>query len=176
MPLRTFLWDKAGQQMRDLCTEFPASGKTVDEFTTQIATAPNGAPARDDDEGQADDEDGLDGWRAEDDIETEDPDPSLEAGIDDAIADDPDGEVWEFTRPTPSTTEAARQALVDQLCAWFDEGRESFATADLSPIWSGAGMTRQWAQSRLKALRGLGVLGYDDDTQRHTLLRRPEAA
>ncbi len=176
MPLRTFLWDKAGQQMRELVAEFPASGKTVDEFTTRIAAVQNWTPARDDDEGQDAEDDGLDGWRAEDDLDTEDPDPSLDAGIDDTIADDPDGEVWEFTRPTPTTTETARQALVDQLCAWFDEGRDSFATADLSPIWSGAGMTRQWAQSRLKALRGLGVLGYDDDTQRHTLLRRPEAA
>lgn len=179
MPLRTFDWGDAIPKMREHCQAFPASVKSADEFTARVVEALGGAPgparaasAVDD----QDDEDGLGGWTAQDDLDTEDPDPTLEAGIDDPITDDPDGEVWEFTRPAPKTTEAARQAIVDQLCAWFDEGRESFATADLSPIWSGAGMTRQWAQSRLKALRGLGVLGYDDDTQRHTLLRRPEAA
>ena len=35
-------------------------------------------------------------------------------------------------------------------------------------------MTRQWAQGRLKKLREAGVLGYDDDAQRHLMLTRPE--
>jgi hypothetical protein len=56
---------------------------------------------------------------------------------------------------------------------WFDEGRATFQTADVSKVWTAAGMTRQWAQNRLRKLEADGVLGYSDAERCFTLLDRP---
>lgn len=172
MPLRTYLWDEDGQQLRDLCASFPAANKPADEFTQLVATSLFASAERAHEVPRENDDD-LEGWRPEDDVTTEDPDPTLQAGADDPIEDDPDDQEWEFTRPEPKDPEKARQALLNQIATWTDEGKTTFSTADLSPIWTGAGMTRQWAQSQLRKLRQLGVIGYEEDTQRHTLLRSP---
>lgn len=190
MPLRTFAWlDDTGKPDTAAITahaaEWPTTGKTVDEFTAAItgnaSPALGAAGARPAVEiGPADDDpDGEDGegWSAADDLTTEDPDPTMTADMDDPIEDDPDDEEWEFTRPEPTMTAAqARQALRDRIASWATEGREDFTTADLSPIWTGAGLSRQWAQNQIRRLREQGVLGYDDDAQRHLLLAVPDAA
>jgi hypothetical protein len=106
-----------------------------------------------------------------------DPDPTIKAGLDDPIEDDPQDEEFEFTRPGHKLTpEQARAALLDQITAWIDQGREDFQTKDLAEVWLSAGMTRQWAQGQIRKLRDAGVIGYDDQAQRHTLINRPEAA
>jgi hypothetical protein len=104
-----------------------------------------------------------------------DPDPSIQAGLDDEIPDLDEGEPpWKFTQATPMTPEARLAALVQLLQDWWDHGRRDFTTGDLSPLWTSTDMTRQWAQGRLKKLRETGVLGYDDEAQRHLMLGRPE--
>ena len=193
MPLRTFAWlGPDGKPDPDAIAEHaaqhPAAAKKVDDFTAAIAraaqiTAAALPPAGDtgDAAGAQDTEDDPDDdtdRKAPGDVSTEDPDPTMHADIDDPIEDDPDDEDWEFTRPAPTMTAAeARQALRDRINTWLTEGREDFQTADLTDIWTGAGLTRQWAQNQIRKLRADGVLGYDDEAQRHILLRRlPDAA
>lgn len=72
-----------------------------------------------------------------------------------------------------SGSEEARRALPGQVTEWFDEGRETFQTADVSKVWTAAGRTRQWAQNRLRELKPDGVLGYNDAEQCFTVLDRP---
>ncbi|WP_395110583.1 hypothetical protein [Actinomadura sp. SCN-SB] len=176
MPLRTWSWATDGEEMRAHAAAWPAASKTLDEFTAAITQGAS-AVASPADVAELDDQpdDPEEGWRAEDDLTTEDPDPTVQADIDDPITDDPDDQEWEFTLPSPTMTVAeARQALRDQISAWIAEGREDFRTADLAHIWTEAGMTRQWAQGQIRKLREDGVLGFDDEAQRHTLLRQPE--
>ncbi|MFI0367570.1 hypothetical protein ACH35V_06795 [Actinomadura sp. 1N219] len=193
MPLRTFAWlDAHGKPdtaaIAAHAADWPAASKTADEFTAAITTsATTGGTAaarpvaeidppdtaQDNDEREDDDR----GWSAADDLTTEDPDPTITADMDDPIVDDPDDQEWEFTRPEPAMTAAqARQALRDRIAAWHAEGRADFTTADLSEIWTSAGLSRQWAQNQIRRLREHGVLGYDDDAQRHLLLAVPDAA
>ncbi|WP_433465811.1 hypothetical protein [Spirillospora sp. CA-128828] len=181
MPLRTFLWDKSGEQMRQHCDQFPAAGKTLDEFTEAVTrgrvgqAAPAGTPTGVDiDEGTDPDDIENDDWKPT--VPTEDPDPTIQAGINDPIEDDPDEEEFEFAQPEQRLTAVeTRTAILSQLATWIDEGREDFATKDLAPIWTAAGVKRQSVQRILRKLRDEdGVIGYDDEAQRHTLLRRPE--
>jgi hypothetical protein len=188
MPLRTFAWlDASGKPdtaaIAAHAAQWPAGSKSVDEFTAAITAhaagapgaRPVGEPGPTDGDGAEGDADG--GWSAADDLTTEDPDPTMTADMDDPIEDGPDDEEWEFTRPEPTMTAAeARQALRDRIAAWAAEGREDFTTADLSEVWTGAGLSRQWAQNQIRRLREQGVLGYDDDAQRHLLLAVPDAA
>jgi hypothetical protein len=74
------------------------------------------------------------------------------------------------------TAEQARQALRDRISAWLAEGRQDFTTADLTDLWTAAGLSRSWTQKQIGQLRQDGVLGYDDNTQRHLLIAHPDAA
>jgi hypothetical protein len=170
MPLRTFEWGKDGKAMREHCALFPAVSKPLDEFTAAIVRMPGAIVAARVDADQDDD------FYPDEAIETPDPDPTLTAGLDDEIGDGEDDEPFEFAKPEPKMSpEQARALVLAQLAAWMDEGREDFATGELSPVWAKAGMTRQWAQGYLRKLRGEGVIGYDDVEQRHTLLRQMAA-
>ncbi|WP_395108669.1 hypothetical protein [Actinomadura sp. SCN-SB] len=184
MPLRTFAWlDEHGKPdtaaIAAHAAAWPAEAKTVDEFTAAIArnttpalTAVHDAPGS----SSAEDQDSEE-WSPEDDLSTPDPDPSLTADIDDPIEDDPDDQEWEFTPPDPTMTAAeARQTLRERLAEWLDEGRQDFTTADLSDLWTAAGLSRSWARKQIGQLREEGVLAYDDTTQRHLLISRPKAA
>lgn len=195
MPLRTFAWLNAhGDPDTDAiaahAAQWPAAAKTVDQFTAAITratatTATAAAPGAGRPEGEDDHEAAEDGaqgddaedWSAEDAMTTPDPDPSVQAHIDDPIKDDPGDAEWQFTRPAPTMTDAdARQALRDRITAWLAEGREDFTTADLSDLWTGAGLSRSWARKQLGKLKDDGVLDYDDETQRHILLGATAAA
>lgn len=179
MPLRTFDWSNdAGKAdvegMRQHCAQFPAASKDLDKFTAAIVrstSTPTAAAA------VAGDDDQDDDFNPEEALETEDPDPTVQADLDDPIEDDPDDEEWEFTRPEQKMTpEEARRTLLEQLATWFDEGRETFQTGDVSKVWASAGFTRQWAQNHLRKLRALDVLGYDDKDQCFVLHRKPDTA
>lgn len=175
MPLRTFLWDKTGEQMREHCAQWPAASKSLDEFTAAVVNVPAtvGVTATVAG-GDQDDEETFD---PESVITTPDPDPTVTAALDDPIEDDPDDEPFEFTKPEPKMSpDAARGLVLDQLATWIDEGRQDFTTKDLRPIWEQAGMTRAWCQGFLRKLRAEGVIGYDDAEQRNTLLQRPDTA
>ncbi|MFD0685886.1 hypothetical protein [Actinomadura fibrosa] len=184
MPLRTFLWDKSGDQMRAHCSRFPAAAKQMDEFTEAITrgrvgqAAPAGTPTgvtEDEDERDERDDQGDEEWTPT--VATEDPDPSIRTTLDDPIEDDPDDAEFTFTRPAQRLTSAeTRTAILSQLAAWMDEGKEDFSTKDLAPIWTAAGTSRPTVQRILAKLRDEdGVIGYDETSQRHTLLQRPGA-
>lgn len=105
----------------------------------------------------------------------DDPDPSIQADLDDDIPDlDPGDPPWTFTPAEPMTHEARQAAPLTLLQDWWDGGRRDFQTGDLAPLWSSTDATRQWAQKRLRVLREAGVLGYDDDAQRYLMPNRPE--
>ncbi|MCP2336126.1 hypothetical protein [Actinomadura rupiterrae] len=181
MPMRTFAWLKADgitpdvEAMRAYAAQWPAESKTLDEFTAAIVAGQGTTMtmSSSDDDQDPDDID-SDDWTPT--VPTEDPDPDVHGDIDDPIQDDPDDKDYEFARPEQRLSDAeARTAILSQLAAWIDEGRTDFTTADLAPIWTAAGKYRQWAQRQLTQLRDEdGVIGYDDETQRHTLLRRPD--
>ncbi|GIH25117.1 hypothetical protein Aph01nite_34270 [Acrocarpospora phusangensis] len=135
----------------------------------------------DDLRGHEDDDQEEDGVDDDEDVVGEylppgdDPDPDVQAGMDDEIPDIDEGEPpWTFDRGESMTPEARHAALITLLQDWWDGGRRDFQTGDLSPLWSSTDMTRQWAQGRLRKLRGDEVLGYDEDAQRHLMLTRPE--
>ncbi|MCP2343389.1 hypothetical protein [Actinomadura rupiterrae] len=199
MPLRTFGWLKSDGKpdpaaLHAHALEWPAAAKQVDEFTAAVTraaaavmplTGPVGAASGTDDANAPDDRDDAvsgpqddgDDWNPEDDITTPDPDPSITADKDGPIEDDPDDAEWTFTRPTPTMTAAqARQTLYDRIAQWQNQGVTDFTTADLSDIWTNAGLSRAWAQKWIRKLRDDGVLGFDDETQRHQIHAAPDTA
>jgi hypothetical protein len=197
MPLRTFGWldahgDPDTAALAAHAAQWPAAAKPIDEFTAAIVQSttadmaddgsdPATIAARgadlDDDPDELDELDDSDGREVEDVTTVPDPDPSIVAGLDDPITDDPDEDEWTFTRPetTPLTAAQAREALRERITAWQRQGVEDFATGDLRDLWADAGLTRQWAQNQLRKLRTAGVIGYDDTTQRHLILDTPTA-
>jgi hypothetical protein len=102
-----------------------------------------------------------------DDVRTPDPDPSITAGLDDEITDDPGEEEFTFARPAggKASPEEARAALLEQIEEWRSGERERFATRDMRPLLDRTGMSRGWAQKQLKALVADGALRYDDEAQ-----------
>ncbi|MGI8333516.1 DNA translocase FtsK [Actinomadura scrupuli] len=101
-------------------------------------------------------------------LKTEDPDPTLQAGLDDDIEDDPEDEPFEFARPEPGgkmSPEQARAVLLAQLEEWRAAGRTRFATRDMKPVWQQTGLSRAWAQKQLAKLIEDRALGYDDKAQ-----------
>lgn len=179
MPLRTFAWLKADgvtpdvDALRAHAEQWPAAAKTLDEFTAAIVRSAGTNQTMTTDEDDPDDIDSED-WTPT--VPTDDPDPTVQGDIDDSIADDPDDEEFAFTQPEQKLTAVeVRTAILSQFATWMDEGREDFATKDLAPIWTSAGTTRQSVQRLLRKFRDDdGILGYDDETQRHTLIKRPE--
>ncbi|MBD2894771.1 hypothetical protein amrb99_36980 [Actinomadura sp. RB99] len=177
MPLRTFAWLKPDgvtpdtDALRAHAEQWPAAAKTIDEFTAAIASSRVSPPTVKDSDDDPDDID-RDDWTPT--VDTEDPDPEVTGDIDDPITDDPEDQEFTFSRPAERLSAAElRTAVLSQCSTWLDEGREDFATKDLAPVWTAAGASRQTVQRLLRKLREEGVLGYDDEAQRHTLLRRP---
>lgn len=108
-------------------------------------------------------------------LETDDPDPDLVADAEGQIPDiDEDEPPFTFAAAPAMTVQERQAALLALLQDWWDAERRDFATGDLSPLWTSTDATRQWAQGRLRKLRDAGVLGYDEESQRHLMLARPE--
>ncbi|MFB4300660.1 hypothetical protein [Actinomadura sp. NTSP31] len=179
MPLRTFAWLKADgvtpdtDALRAHAEQWPAAAKTIDEFTAAIVSTWVSPPTVKDSSSDEDPNDiDRDDWAPA--VDTDDPDPDVTAGIDDPITDDPDDQEFEFGQQSERLSAAeVRTAILSQFATWLDEGRTDFATKDLAPVWTAAGTSRQAVQRLLRKLRDEGVLGYDDEAQRHTLLQRP---
>ncbi|MFD8564821.1 hypothetical protein ACFV1N_46790 [Streptosporangium canum] len=195
MPQRTYAWgvnaagefddELANAAMREHAARWPAAEKRVDETTAALSRLAGGAkplsvataalerPADlDDDQGDDDDEEVRN--VAAEYLDTEDPDPEVQAGLDDPIADDPDDPDWEFTPPAQTMTPQERgAALMKHLKGLWDGGARDFATRDLRPLWESTDMSRAWAQKQLKKLIEADVIGYDDDAQRYLMPERP---
>nr|WP_062336231.1 hypothetical protein [Herbidospora sakaeratensis] len=108
-------------------------------------------------------------------VETDDPDPELVADADGEIPDIPEGDPpWRFESGPKMTDAEKRAALLTLLRDWWDADRREFQTGDLAALWTTTDATRSWAQKRLRKLRDEGVLGYDEEAQRHLMLARPE--
>ncbi|MGW4426574.1 DNA translocase FtsK [Streptosporangium sp. NPDC004631] len=107
----------------------------------------------------------------------DDPDPAVQAGLDDEIGDLPEGEPpWTFAPPGQTMTAEERgAALMERLQQLWDDGAREFSTGDFKPLWESTDMSRSWVQKQLKRLAAAGVLGgYDDETQRYLMPIRPE--
>lgn len=195
MPLRTYAWgldaagefddERANAAMREHAAQWPAAAKAVDEGTAALSRLTGGAqplgvatallerPADLDDDTEDDDDEEVRNVAAEY-LDTDDPDPGVQAGLDDPIADDPDDPEWEFTPPTVTMTPQERgAALMTHLKGLWDGGARDFATRDLRPLWESTDMSRAWAQKQLKKLIEADVIGYDDDAQRYLMPERP---
>ncbi|MGC5012985.1 hypothetical protein ACLQ2R_19660 [Streptosporangium sp. DT93] len=192
MPNRTYAWGCVGEQidderanaeMRAHAAAWPAAAKKVDAGTAALSRLPGGGQALEGDvEQPAAAVDGQDGEDDDEEVRNvaaeyqtiDDPDPTVQAGLDDPIRDDPDDPEWEFTPPAVSMTAAERgAALLAHLHGLWDEGARDFATRDLRPLWESTDMSRAWAQKQLKRLVEAGVLGYDEGEQRYVMAERP---
>jgi hypothetical protein len=192
MPLRTYAWgldskgefddERANEAMRAHAAQWPAAAKPVDATTAalsrlhgdaQAATAPAGLLEADADED--DDEDVKD--VASEYLHTDDPDPDVQAGLDDEIPDLDEGEPpLTFAPPVQSMTPQERgAALMKRLQELWDGGARDFSSGDLKPLWETTDMSRSWVQKQLKRLVDAGVLGgYDEEAQRYLMPGRPE--
>ncbi|MEO3853700.1 hypothetical protein [Acrocarpospora sp. B8E8] len=182
MPLRTFAWGVADGEFDDQAATaalrahaalYPAAAKQVDPGTAALARLGAPTPPADtgDEEGGADVENVAGEY-----LQTEDPDPSVQVGMDDEIPDLPDGDPpWRFGQPEKMTPEQRGAALMARLQELWDGGARDFSSGDFKPLWESTDMSRSWVQNQLKRLAKAGVLGgYDDDAQRYLMPDRPE--
>lgn len=188
MPLRTFAWgvddagvfddERANAAMREHAANYPAAAKQVDPGTAEVSRLAEAGDEPGEDPGQEEGDDVDDDVRdvAGEYLETDDPDPDVQAGLDDEIPDLEEGEPpLSFAQPAVEMTAEQRgEALMARLQELYDEGARDFATRDLRPLWESTDMSRQWAQKSLRKLVDAGVLGYDDDEQRYLMPGRPE--
>ncbi|MFI7707589.1 hypothetical protein [Nonomuraea sp. NPDC049480] len=188
MPLRTFAWGMRGGQfdderantaMREHAARWPAAGKRVDPTTAELSRLSDGgrvAPTFPAELEESEEDDDVSGVTSE--YQTvDDPDPEVEAGLDDEIGDLDEGEP-PLTFAPPAQTMTAEQrgaALMERLQDLYDDGARDFSSGDLKPLWESTDMSRSWVQKQLKRLLQAGVLGgYDEEAQRYLMPQRPE--
>ncbi|SEN87093.1 DNA translocase FtsK [Nonomuraea pusilla] len=127
------------------------------------------------DAGQNDEEDVED--VASEYLHTDDPDPGVQADIDDEIPDLEEGDPpLTFAAPAQRMTAEERgAALMKRLQELWDGGARDFSSGDLKPLWETTDMSRSWVQKTLRKLAEANVLGgYDDEAQRYLMPERPE--
>ncbi|MGW4641785.1 hypothetical protein ACWEN6_24925 [Sphaerisporangium sp. NPDC004334] len=192
MPLRTFAWgivgdvfddEQANAAMRAHAAQWPAAAKQIDPGTAELsrltrtphdAAAPQDAPL--DEQAAGDDDEEVRNVASEY-LNTDDPDPTVQAGLDDEIPDLNEGEPpLTFTGPAQRMTPEERgAALMHHLQVLWGVGARDFSSGDLKPLWETTDMSRSWVQKQLKRLVEAGILGgYDDETQRYLMPKRPE--
>jgi hypothetical protein len=190
MPMRTYAWgldangefddERANAAMREYAAQWPAAAKDVDETTAALSRLSGGPtvplPAQGEEEPVDDDEEDVRNVASEY-LRTEDPDPTVQADIDDEIPDLPEGDPpWRFAGPEQRMTAGERgAALMKRLQELWDGGARDFSSGDLRPLWESTDMSRSWVQKTLKKLVEAGALGgYDDEAQRYLMPSRPE--
>lgn len=188
MPLRTYAWglddegafsdERASSAMREHAEQWPATAKVVDRWTAEVARLDDGAGDGTAPPGGGDGDEDDDDVRnvASEYLTTDDPDPTIQASLDDEIPDIDEGEPPLTFAPSERamTPEQRGAALVAYLQALYDEGRREFSTADLRPLWETLDMTRQWAQKALRKLVEAGVLRRDDERFVYLMPFRPD--
>ncbi|MBN6051319.1 hypothetical protein JYK22_05185, partial [Nonomuraea sp. RK-328] len=192
MPLRTFAWgidangefddELANAAMRAHAEQWPAAAKPVDATTAALSRLHDGgqasaAPAGLLESDVEDDDDEEVRSVASEYLETDDPDPDVQAGLDDEIEDLPEGDPpLTFAGPEQKMTPEERgAALMKHLQELWDGGARDFSSGDLKPLWETTDMSRSWVQKTLKRLVEAGALGgYDEEAQRYLMPERPE--
>lgn len=198
MPMRTYAWgiaggtfddERANAALRAHAAAYPAAFKQVDADTAALSrldaaalAAPAPLPAIETPslvEGENDHDEDNEEVRnvAAEYLATDDPDPAVQATLDDEIADLPEGEPpWRFAAPERKMTAEQRgAALMERLQELWDDGHRDFSSGALKPLWESTDISRAWIQDRLKRLVEAGILGgYDDEAQRYLMPERPE--
>ncbi|MEU8035597.1 DNA translocase FtsK [Streptosporangium sp. NPDC049078] len=150
----------------------PAVLRQVEELREVLAAIRDEHPS----EADGVDDEGMEAVAAE--YQTiSDPDPTVQAGLDDEIPDLDEGEPpWKFAAPDRKMTAEERgAALMELLHALWDDGARDFSSGALKPLWEQTDISRAWVQDRLKRLVDAGVLsGYDDEVQRYLMTERPK--
>jgi hypothetical protein len=194
IPVKTFFFEDA--QMRAHALANPASARPLDEATMRAAgqayaqrTAPSDIAGDDtpetvttaamaDDAAHTEDEDVTS--TTEEYQTTPDPDPSIQATMDDEIGEPPftdeEEENFAFVRPAEKMTPAeALDEVLAQLSDWAETGREHFETRDLRPVLDRTGYSRAWALKQIKKLVEDEVLEHGEDGG-YTILKTPAMA
>ncbi|GLU49850.1 hypothetical protein [Nocardiopsis ansamitocini] len=135
-----------------------APGQTVAPLTPSATPSPAVADPREEDDFDMNDV-RLD--------TTPDPDPDLNAGIDDELEAVPGENLLTFTKPKRSKegAEEARARLVAQLQLWQDRGIHTFRAPDLRRALvdeQGLDRQRSWVITELKRLEGEGRITHHD--------------
>jgi hypothetical protein len=138
-----------------LATDAPAAAAASRPTVTLIAPAPVLEHQADDDQAPEAEAEAIGDPVGEYLDGADDPSPEITAA---AIADGPDAPIegdpedipFDFEPGAQMSPEAARVAFADQLAAWNEDGRESFAPRDFGPVMRKTGMGRAWIQARLK--------------------------
>lgn len=185
MPMRTFAWglddrgefddERANAEMRAYAALWPAAAKVVDATTAALARlSPAATPAGEGEEELVDDD-----VRnvADEYLVTEDPDPDMQAGLDDEIPDLEDGPPpTQFSLPEQKMTPEERGAvLMDRLHKLWDAGAREVSTGDFRSIWETTDISRAWFQKQMRRLSDAGVLGaYDVEKHRYLMPERPD--
>lgn len=175
VPIRTYRIDD--EVMRRHTAAHPAETRRLDDVTVRAAgdaytnrhtTAGDAEPA----DGHDEDMSAVDEYQ-----KTPDPDPTVTGAMDDPIDDPPDDEEFTFKRPSGEKLPAdeARRAVIDQIAAWADEGRDHFATRDLRQVWETTGRSRSWIIGQIKELIAAGVIE-DADEGGYVITRAPARA
>ncbi|MEO3869562.1 hypothetical protein ABGB18_12085 [Nonomuraea sp. B12E4] len=197
MPMRTYAWgitatgefddEQANAQMRAHAAAFPAIHKQIDAMTAALSrlsasalSTPTPLPITGTEDNPAEDDDTDDEEVrnvATEYLATDDPDPEVNAGIDDEITDFPEGEPpLTFAPPEPKMTPEERgAALMARLHELWDDGARDVGTGDFKVLWETTDISRAWFQKQMKRLSEAGVIGaYDDERQRYLMEHRPE--
>jgi hypothetical protein len=187
--------------MAAYAARYPASARPVDEMTAALTGGPrtpvrpaaaaagtSGAdggsravavitgpagPGRDDQDDDEDDySDDVEENVLDEYLQTDDPTPGLEAGIDDPIEPADDDEPFEFDGPEAVTPDEARTLFAGHLAQLRADGKTELAARDFRPIMR-PGMGRAWIHARLNEYVDRGDLLHDPDTRTYQF---PKAA
>ncbi|TQS29105.1 hypothetical protein [Microbispora sp. KK1-11] len=186
MPMRTYAWgikdgefddELASAAMRNHAAQWPASAKKVDPTTAALSRLSSSPTSAEETGDETEQEDDVPEDVASEYLETDDPDPGVQAGIDDEIPDIDEGEPpWKFAPPGQRMSPEERgAALMKRLQEMWDDGARDFSSGDLRVLWETTDISRAWVQKQLKRLAQAGILGgYDDERQRYLMPERPE--
>jgi biotin operon repressor len=163
--------------MRNHAAQWPASAKKVDPTTAALSRLSSSPTSAEETADETEQEDDVPEDVASEYLETDDPDPTVQAGIDDEIPEIDEGEPpWTFAPPGQRMSPEERgAALMKRLQEMWDDGARDFSSGDLRVLWETTDISRAWVQKQLKRLAQAGILGgYDDERQRYLMPERPE--
>jgi hypothetical protein len=174
----------AAAAMAAYAAQYPASARPVDELTAELiggqpaARRPaDTAPARpavtltrpasqDDDPDELEEDTEQEPNVMDEYVTTEDPNPDLEAGIDDEIGPDPEDEPFEFDAPPPLEPTQARAVFSNHLKQLRAGGKTVIAARDFRDIMR-PGMGRAWIHARLNEAVERSELIHDEDAHEY---------
>ena len=164
MPMRTWYWGKDDKAARAHAAAYPASARPLDELTAGILGAAASVPPEPDE-----DEDPIREYATEEDDEVSSDGDTIEAP-------DPDSEFgrWQFAAGggKKMAPDAARDLFRSTLQEWAEEGRDSFAMADLVELRELTGMSRPWVYKQLDLAADEDLIERHEEVAGKWLLRK----